>query len=63
MAVIGRGAAVATIFGLTFHGFLAWLVWLALHLAYLIGFRNRMVVLLNWAYDYLFFDRKIRLIT
>jgi NADH dehydrogenase len=63
MAVIGRGAAVATIFGLTFHGFLAWLIWLGLHLAYLIGFRNRMVVLLNWAYDYLFFDRKIRLIT
>lgn len=63
MTVIGRGAAVASVFGLTFHGFLAWLVWLALHLAYLIGFRNRLVVLLNWAYDYLFFDRKIRLIT
>jgi NADH dehydrogenase len=63
MAVIGRGAAVASIFGLTFHGFWAWLVWLGLHLMYLIGFRNRLVVLLNWAYDYLFFDRKIRLIT
>lgn len=63
MAVIGRGAAVASVFGLTFHGFWAWLVWLGLHLAYLIGFRNRLVVLLNWAYDYLFFDRKIRLIT
>jgi NADH dehydrogenase len=63
MSVIGRGAAVASIFGLNFTGFIAWMVWLALHLAYLIGFRNRVVVLLNWAYDYLAFDRKIRLIT
>jgi NADH dehydrogenase len=63
MAVVGRGAAVAMVFGLNFSGFLAWLIWLGLHLAYLIGFKNRMVVLLNWAYDYLFFERKIRLIT
>lgn len=63
MAVIGRGAAVATIFGVSFTGIIAWFVWLGLHLFQLIGFRNRLVVLLNWAYDYLFFDRKVRLIT
>ncbi len=63
MAVIGRGAAVATIFGLSLSGFAAWLVWLGLHLYTLIGFRNRLMVLINWAYDYLFFDRKVRLIT
>ncbi|MBN1313743.1 MAG: NAD(P)/FAD-dependent oxidoreductase [Anaerolineae bacterium] len=63
MAVIGRGSAVASISGLMFHGLPAWLVWLVVHIMYLVGFRNRLVVLLNWAYDYLFFDRKIRLIT
>jgi NADH dehydrogenase len=63
MAVIGRGSAVARVFGLRLTGFLAWLMWLVLHLAYLIDFRNRLVVLINWAYDYLFFERKVRLIT
>jgi NADH:quinone reductase (non-electrogenic) len=63
MAVIGRGSAVAKIFGVSLTGIFAWFVWLGLHLAQLIGFRNRLVVLLNWAYDYLFFDRKVRLIT
>src|SRR5574341_1106839 len=62
MAVIGRGAAVARIFGIGFQGLPAWLVWLGLHLATLIGFRNRLWVLGNWAYDYVFFDRKVRLI-
>ncbi len=62
MAVIGRGAAVARVFGMNFKGFAAWLVWLALHLFMLIGFRNRMVVLLGWAVDYFSFDRKVRLI-
>jgi len=63
MAVIGRGAAVANIFGMRLSGLAAWMAWLGLHLALLIGFRNRVVVLINWAYDYLFFDRKVRLIT
>ncbi len=63
MAVIGRGAAVAQVFGLRLSGFLAWAAWLALHLAYLIDFRNRLVVLLGWAYDYFLFERKVRLIT
>jgi NADH dehydrogenase len=62
MAVIGRGAAVARVFGINFKGFLAWLVWLGLHLFMLIGFRNRLIVLLGWAYDYFSYDRKVRLI-
>lgn len=63
MAVIGRGAAVASLFGIDFSGFMAWMIWLALHLATLIGFRNRLWVMVNWAYDYLLYDRKVRLIT
>jgi NADH dehydrogenase len=63
MATIGRGAAVAQTFGLKLSGFIAWVAWLGLHLLYLIGFRNRLVVLLNWAYDYFLFERQIRLIT
>ena len=63
MAVIGRGKAVATLFGLNFKGFLAWLVWLGFHLISLIGFRNRVVVLVNWVTDYFLFARKLRLIT
>jgi len=62
MATIGRNAAVATPFGRSFTGFLAWMLWLVFHLAKLIGFRNRLVVLLNWAWDYLFFERVVRLI-
>ncbi len=63
MAVVGRGKAVATILGISFGGFVAWLIWIALHLVLLIGFRNRLVVLINWASDYLLFDRKLRIIT
>lgn len=63
MATIGRSAAVATTAGRNFSGYLAWLVWLGLHLYYLIGFRNRLLVLLNWAYYYLLYERQVRLIT
>jgi NADH dehydrogenase len=63
MATIGRSSAVATAFGLSCSGFIAWLVWLFLHLYYLIGFRNRIVVLLNWAWYYWFHERQVRLIT
>ncbi|MGQ3684137.1 MAG: NAD(P)/FAD-dependent oxidoreductase [Candidatus Loosdrechtia sp.] len=63
MATIGRGAAVANIQNLNFSGFPAWLIWLVLHLFFLIGFRNRLVVLLNWAYDYFFFKKQVRIIT
>ena len=63
MATIGRSSAVARAFGISFSGFGAWLVWLALHLYYLIGFRNRIVVLLNWVWYYWFHERQVRLIT
>jgi len=63
LATIGRNAAVAEVKGFKFHGFAAWLVWLAVHLFWLIGFRNRLLVMINWAQDYLFYDRAERLIT
>jgi NADH dehydrogenase len=64
MAVIGRHSAVANLFGaVKLRGFFAWLAWLGLHLFYLIGFRNRIVTLLNWAYEYFRYNRQVRLIT
>ena len=63
LAVIGRNAAVAHLFGRwAFTGFLAWVFWLVVHLFKLIGFRNRLIVLTSWAWDYLFFERVVRLI-
>ena len=63
MATIGRHAAVTELpFGLVLQGTLAWIAWLGLHLVYLIGFRNRASVLLNWAWNYVTFDRGARLI-
>jgi NADH:ubiquinone reductase (H+-translocating) len=62
MATIGRSAAVAYLRGISFTGFVAWIVWLVVHLLQLIGFRNRLVVLINWAWSYLFFERAVRLI-
>jgi NADH dehydrogenase len=63
MATIGRSAAVATTHGLNLRGYPAWLAWLLLHLYYLIGFRNRILVLLNWGWYYWFHERQVRLIT
>jgi NADH:ubiquinone reductase (H+-translocating) len=63
LATIGRARAVADIRGLRFSGFLAWVVWLTVHIFYLIGFENRMVVLLRWGYSYLTRGRGSRLIT
>ena len=63
MATIGRSSAVATTHGVSFSGYLAWLAWLMLHLYYLIGFRNRLLVLMNWSYYYFFHERQVRLIT
>jgi len=63
LATIGRNAAVAYIRGLAFKGFLAWVVWLTVHIVQLIGFRNKVFVLLNWAWDYFFYERASRLIT
>ena len=63
MATLGRSAAVAWIGKLKFSGLLAWLAWLFVHLIFLIGFRNRIVVALDWALAYLTFRRGARLIT
>jgi len=63
MATIGRSAAVAVTCGMSFKGWPAWAVWLMLHLYYLIGFRNRLLVLMNWAYYYFFHEHQVRLIT
>ena len=63
LAVIGRGQAVADIWKLHFGGFLAWLAWIFVHIFFLIGFRNRVMVMLEWAWSYLTFSRGARLIT
>ncbi|HYK81889.1 MAG TPA: NAD(P)/FAD-dependent oxidoreductase [Gemmatimonadales bacterium] len=63
LATIGRNAAVAHIHGIGFTGFSAWVVWLTVHIIQLIGFRNKLVVLLNWTWDYFFYERAARLIT
>lgn len=63
MATIGRRAAVLDAFGIRLTGYLAWMGWLLVHLMYLVGFRNRVIVLLNWAYSYFTYDRGVRLIT
>ena len=63
LATIGRNAAVARIWGLSFSGFIAWAIWVGLHIYRIIGFRNRLIVLINWAWDYFFYDNQVRLIT
>jgi NADH dehydrogenase len=63
MATIGRGAAVGEVFGLKISGFFGWLFWLFLHIFWLIGFRNRFVVLSEWAWSYITLQRRVRLIT
>jgi NADH:ubiquinone reductase (H+-translocating) len=63
MATIGRAAAVAQIGKLHVSGLLAWMMWLTIHLMYLVGFQNRLVVLLQWFYSYATFNRGARLIT
>jgi NADH dehydrogenase len=63
LATIGRNAAVARIWGLSFSGFIAWLIWVFLHIYRLIGFRNRLLVLINWAWEYFFYENQVRLIT
>jgi NADH:quinone reductase (non-electrogenic) len=63
MATIGRGFAVADIGGIKASGYLAWLLWLFLHVFRLIGFRNRLAVMGEWAWAYVTFQRRVRLIT
>lgn len=63
-ATIGRGAAVGSVVGRwRMSGFPAWLAWLAIHIFFLIGFRNRLLVMFHWAYSYLTYRRGARLIT
>jgi len=62
MAAIGRRAAVAEVGPLRLRGALGWVTWLVVHLYYVIGFRNRLVVLASWAWDYLRRDRPVRLV-
>ncbi len=63
MATIGRAAAVAQVGRLKLGGFMAWMLWLAVHIFFLITFRNRFAVLFNWAYSYFTYKRGARLIT
>ena len=62
LATIGRLAAVVDLRGLRFSGFPAWAFWLAAHLFFLIGFRNRLIVMLNWAWSYWSYQRHARII-
>jgi NADH:ubiquinone reductase (H+-translocating) len=63
LATIGRGAAVADLNWLQISGFPAWLIWIFIHLVYIIQFQNRLLVMMQWAWLYLTFDRSARLIT
>ncbi|HEX2990348.1 MAG TPA: NAD(P)/FAD-dependent oxidoreductase [Anaerolineales bacterium] len=63
LATIGRNAAVARIWGMSFSGFIAWVIWVVLHIYRIIGVRNRLLVLINWAWDYIFYENQVRLIT
>jgi NADH dehydrogenase len=62
MATIGRSAAVAKIGEIEFSGVLAWLAWLLVHLLFLIGFRSKAAVLLNWTYSYFTYKRGARIV-
>jgi len=63
MAVIGRAAAVANIFGIHISGLLAWLTWLFIHLMYIVQFQSRVLVFVQWGFEYLTFSRGARIIT
>jgi len=62
MIVVGRNTAVTKIGNMEIKGFFAWILWLFIHIAYLIGFRNKLFVLVNWFTDYIFFERAGRII-
>ena len=61
--MIGRGYAVARIFGLRLSGWIAWLVWVFVHLMYLVQFQSRIVVFIQWGFQYFTWSRGARLIT
>ena len=62
LATVGRSAAVARVGGLHFGGFLAWVLWLTVHIFWLVGFRSRVVVLFEWAWAYVTWQRSARII-
>ncbi len=62
MATIGRNKAVVDINKLRFGGFFAWFIWMFIHLIFLVGFRNKIITLFNWLYNYINFDKASRLI-
>jgi NADH dehydrogenase len=62
MATIGRSAGVAAVWRLELTGFIGWVTWIVVHVYYLVGFRNRILALASWAWNYLRFDRPIRII-
>lgn len=62
LATIGRNRAVGIVFGLHMNGLIAWLAWALVHIAYLVGFRNRFIVMLEWTWTYLTFKRGARVI-
>ena len=61
--MIGRGHAVADLGKVRAEGFVAWLLWIFVHIFFLIGFRNRVVVMFEWAWSYVTFQRGARVIT
>jgi NADH dehydrogenase len=63
MATIGRATAVADLGWVQFDGYLAWLTWLFIHILYLAGFTNRLLVLVQWGWSYVTRNRSARLIT
>jgi NADH dehydrogenase len=63
LATIGRAAAIAQFGKVHISGFIAWLAWLFIHITFLIGFRNRIIVLIQWAWSYFTYERGARLIT
>jgi NADH dehydrogenase len=63
LATIGRAAAIAQFGKIHISGFIAWLSWLFVHIFFLIGFRNRLLVLIQWAWSYFTYERGARLIT
>jgi NADH dehydrogenase len=63
MATIGRGRALASINMRTFSGFLGWLMWGVVHIMFLVGFRSKMVVMMDWVWNYLVNERGARTIT
>ena len=62
LATIGRNSAVAVLGKLHLSGYPAWLLWLLAHIYFLIGFRNRLVVLIDWAWAYWTFERNARIV-